>query len=118
MRISDSEMEIMKLIWRENGAVTTAMLLDRLDNGWKQTTVLTFLKRLADKGALSIRREGKTNYYSPKISEADYKRQQTEAFLREVHAGSVKRFLAALYGGVKPSASEMEEIKQWFEEEM
>lgn len=116
MKISDSEMEIMKIIWQEGRAVTTADLLGRLESQWKQTTVLTFLKRLADKGVLQVSRAGKANYYEARITEEDYKKQQTQEFLQDMHAGSVKNFLAALYGGEKPGKQELDEIKQWFEE--
>lgn len=116
MKISDSEMEIMKIIWDMDREVTTADLGARLGKVWKPTTVLTFLKRLVDKGVLTVSRVGKTNYYRAVISEAEYKSQQTEEFLEEFHSGSVKNFLAALYGGKKPKTEEIEEIKQWFEE--
>ncbi|MFQ7291062.1 MAG: BlaI/MecI/CopY family transcriptional regulator [Monoglobales bacterium] len=118
MKISDSEMEIMRLIWKKNEAVSAAQLLEELDTDWKQTTVLTFLRRLVDKGVLSLRKEGKTNYYTPLISEDEYKTRQTRGFLKEVHSGSVSNFLTALYGGKKPNKAEMDELKKWFEEEV
>ncbi len=116
MKISDSEMEIMKVIWSKGEAVTTAQLLEELNTSWKHTTVLTFLKRLADKKALKVQRTGKTNLYSPLISEMEYSNMQAREYLSENHSGSVKNFLAALYNEKKPSRDELEEIKQWFEE--
>lgn len=115
MNISESEMEIMKIIWSSNEAVTTAYLLKTLNTGWKHTTVLTFLKRLCEKGVLKAERHGKTNCYLPIISEEEYKKRQTREFLSEIHSGSVKNFLTALYGEKKPSDKELNEIKQWFE---
>lgn len=116
MKISESEMEIMKVIWKKNQAVTTAYILDNLNTSWKHTTVLTFLKRLTDKGAIKTERVGKTNYYSALVSEADYKNDQTREFLTELHSGSIKNFLTALYGDKRPTRDEMDEIKEWFEE--
>ncbi|MDO5397799.1 MAG: BlaI/MecI/CopY family transcriptional regulator [bacterium] len=116
MKISDSEMEIMHAVWTHNGEVTSTMIIDELDTEWKLTTVLTFLNRLVAKGALSRRKEGKTNYYSAAISEKEYKTQQTKSFVKEVHSGSVKNLLAALYGNERPSSKEIEELKEWFEE--
>lgn len=116
MRISESEMEIMKVIWSENAAVTTADILKKLNTDWKHTTILTFLKRLTDKGAIRTERVGKTNYYSALISENDYKNSKTQEFMTELHSGSIKNFLSALYGDKKPTAQEIKEIKEWFEE--
>lgn len=116
MKISDSEMKIMRLIWRRNSAVTASELLDEADEDWKITTVLTFLKRLCDKGMLEVNKAGKTNFYRPLVKEEDYKREQSEEFLNDMYSGSVKNFLAALYGGDKPNKNDIDDIKKWFEE--
>lgn len=116
MKISESEMEVMKIIWGKKGeAVTTAYILDSLKTPWKHTTVLTFLKRLCDKGVLRCERIGKANLYSPLISEREYKNAQTKEFMSELHSGSVKNFLTALYGDKRPTKDEINEIKEWFE---
>lgn len=117
MRISESEMELMKLIWKTEGESTAAGLMKELHNDWQQTTVLNFLKRLVNKGALSVRREGKTNYYTPLITEQEYKKEQTKGFLSDIHSGSVRNFLTALYGGEKPSKEEIDELRQWLDEQ-
>ncbi len=116
MKISDSEMEIMKIIWSHDGAVTSAQISSELETEWKLTTILTFLKRLTDKGIISSEKAGKSNCYRALMTEKEYKSQQTEEFLEEFHSGSVKNFLAALFGDKKPSKKEIEEIKEWFEE--
>ena len=115
-RISESEMKLMKIIWDYGGELTTAEILKRLDNSWKHTTTLTFLKRLTDKGILSVKRHGKTNCYSALVSEEEYKKAQTKEFLDDFYSGSVGKFLTAFYGNKKPSKKDMEEIKRWFEE--
>lgn len=116
MKISDSEMEIMNVIWSEDLELSCADIMQRLNTSWKQTTIQTFLKRLCDKGVLDVRKEGKTNFYSARISEDEYKREQTEEFLNETHKGSVKSLLTALFGAKEPDKKELEEIKEWFEE--
>lgn len=116
MKISDSEMEIMNVIWSTDSELSCADITQRLNTSWKQTTIQTFLKRLCDKGVLDVRKEGKTNFYSARISEDEYKREQTEEFLNETHKGSVESLLTALFGAKEPDKKELEEIKEWFEE--
>ena len=51
--MSDSEKEIMRLIWDHGGTMTISELLDQIeqtDHDWKRTTVRTFISRLIDKG--------------------------------------------------------------------
>ncbi len=60
--MSDSEKEIMKLIWDHGGAMTTSELLDQIERtgrDWKRTTVRTFISRLIDKGMLISQKEGR-----------------------------------------------------------
>lgn len=114
MKISDSEMELMQIIWSIGEEVTSAELIERLKDQWKPTTIQTFLKRLTDKGVLRVRKEAKTNYYAAAVSEEDYKREQTEDFLKEMHKGSVKSLLASLLGGKNADKQEVEEIRTWF----
>ena len=116
MKISDSEMEIMKIIWSHEAAVTSAQIAAELKTEWKPTTILTFLKRLTDKGIIASDKVGKTNYYRAIVSEKRYASRQAEEFLDQFHAGSLKNFLAALFCDKKPSGKDIDEIKQWFEE--
>lgn len=116
MKISGSEMELMKIIWQQKGEVTTAELTQRLGDVWKPTTISTFLKRLTDKGALKMRRDGKTGYYSAAITEEEYKEEQTKEFVDEIHNGSVDSLLAALCGGSRLDKKKIDSLKKWFEE--
>lgn len=115
MRISDSEMELMRIIWKRSGKITCSELMDELETEWKVTTVQTFLKRLCDKGILRVSKEGKINFYTPALTEEEYKQEQTEEFLDTMHKGSVKSLLAALFGAKQPDREELEDIKNWFE---
>lgn len=115
-KISDSEMEIMRSIWAAGSPVTSAQLLESLrgDKAWKPTTVLTFLARLVEKGVLKTERQGKAYKYIPLISEIEYKSIETRNFLDEVHNGSIKSFVAALFEGNDMSREEIDELKKWF----
>lgn len=115
-KISDAEMELMKLIWKAGKPVTAGELQEKLKTDWKPTTILTLAGRLAGKRIIRVEKQGRTNYYSPLLSETEYKAQQAEVFLKELHSGSVKNFMAALYNGKKISKGQLEELKRWLEE--
>lgn len=95
-KISNSEMEVMKIIWGAETAMTPKEVMEQAaDKEWKYTTITTFLTRLVDKGLLECKK-GRTNHYWARISESDYKRYETKDFLDTVHQGSVRSMLAAL----------------------
>jgi len=117
-KISDAEMEIMKIIWKENKQITTADVLEKLpkENSWKTTTVMTLVTRLIEKGILSVIKVGKLNHYSPKVTEEEYKSNQTDVFLDDMFNGSVKSFIATLYNSRKISKKDIADLKNWIKE--
>lgn len=97
-RMSDSEKQIMELIWAAGRPVTTREIIANLpeDNTWKQSTVITFLARLMEKGILKATRISKANYYEPCITEQEYQKCTTKQFIADVHKGSVLGFINTL----------------------
>lgn len=112
--MSESEAEIMRLFWDAEAPMTSAKVIALLEGrGWKPSTIWTFLSRLVEKGLLAAEKKGKTNFYSPAVSEPEYRQAQTLRFLETVHGGSVKSFFAALNGGEALSTDKLEELRSW-----
>ena len=116
-KITRSEMELMRIIWAAKAPVSSTELLEHLPEGqWKNTTVLTFLTRLAEKGMVLVEKRGKSNFYSPALTEDDYRAQETASFLTDIHGGSVKSLIASLYDADGLTGTELDELKHWLEE--
>lgn len=117
-KLSDTEMELMEVIWECDPPVTSTELLRifaERGKEWKAQTISTFLSRLVDKGALSIvKRQGRTNSYAPVLSQEEYKLQETQSILNNLYQGSVKNLISALYDGDRLSDEDIAELKQWF----
>lgn len=116
-KLSDTEMELMEVIWECEPPVTSTELLRifaQRGKEWKAQTISTFLSRLVDKGALEAAKHGRTNKYVPLISPKDYKLAETQHVLDGLYQGSVKNLIAALYDGDKLSDEDIAELKQWF----
>lgn len=116
-KLSDTEMELMEVIWECDPPVTSTELL-RIFAGrgkeWKAQTISTFLSRLIDKGVLEATRDGRTNKYVPVLLPKDYKLAEAQHVLDGLYQGSVKNLIAALYDGDKLSDEDIAELKQWF----
>ena len=97
-RVSDAEKQIMEFIWASSHPVTTREIIANLpeDNTWKQSTVITFLARLMEKGLLKATRISKANYYEPCLTEQEYRNLETKQFINDVHKGSLWGFLSTL----------------------
>ena len=116
--LSDSEMEIMEVIWDSADPMTASRLLDIFaQKGWKIQTMNTFLTRLVEKGVLSASKQGRANLYSPTVTREGYHKLEARNVVDSMYNGSVLDFLAAFYGGGKSiRKEELEELRQWFDE--
>lgn len=95
-RLPDTELEVMKALWATGPDTPRALLEERLSLfGWASNTVNTYLSRLADKGFVAVRREGKSNLYSPLIGQEEYQSFDSRAVLDRLY-GSPRNFVAAL----------------------
>ena len=96
--IGDAELEIMKVIWKAKAPITSLDIGKEVeDKGWKKTTIATFLTRLVEKGALSADKQGKLYYYTPLISEKEYRKSQTRNLIKTVYNGSVRDFAVSFF---------------------
>ena len=115
--IGDAELEIMKVIWKAKAPITSLDIGKKVeDKGWKKTTISTFLTRLVEKGALSADKQGKLYYYTPIITEKEYKKTQTKNLIKTLYNGSVRDFAVSFFEEQKLSPDDIKELRAIFED--
>ena len=116
-KLSDSEFEIMKVLWKENRALTSNEILDGVSDKleWKLASLMTALARMVDKGYVYCDRSSRTNYYSAVISEEQYKVEESESFLEKLYDKSATKLIASLYKGSKISGKEIKELRSYLD---
>lgn len=117
--MSDSEMEIMKIIWGNGGPIIFANLLETLETKnihWKRTTVQTFLSRMIEKNIVAYKKISRNSEYSALISEEEYLVSQTKAFVKKMYNGNSKSLISALLKHDNFLTEDMEEIKNFWNE--
>lgn len=116
MSLGEAELEIMKVLWRAGVPVNTQFINKAVeDKQWKRTTVSTFLTRLADKGAVSVEKQGNLYYYTARLSAKEYRKAQTKQLIANLYNGSVKDLAAALFEEEKLSREDVEELRAFLE---
>ena len=115
-RLPDTELEVMKALWASGPDTPRAQLEQRLTSyHWAPNTINTYLTRLAEKGFVSVRREGRGNLYSPLVTLEDYQSFESRSILSRLYGSSPKNFVAALSrGGL--ARQDLEELKQLVDE--
>ncbi len=61
-----------------------------------QTTLLTLIKRLADKGFVQVEKQGRGSAYTPLVARSDYLATQSRRFIEKLCGGSMTAFASAL----------------------
>lgn len=97
-KLSDAELDIMLAIWKAGGPVQRSYLDEemRVPHNWAETTILTILSKLIEKGFLSCVRQGKCNVYTPIVSKEEYTACANRRYLQKFYGSSVGSFVAAL----------------------
>ncbi|GIP35083.1 BlaI/MecI/CopY family transcriptional regulator [Paenibacillus sp. J2TS4] len=114
-RLSETEMEVMEVIWELAAPVTVAQLLELFESkDWKTSTLSTILKRLIEKGFLTKSMIGKVNFYDPALTFNEYKKYETKTFLSRLYNGEVKNFIASLVDDEELGPNDIAELKEWF----
>lgn len=113
-KLPDAELDVMLALWRYRSPVRTSQILGdvRDARNWSVSTLKVLLGRLADKGFVEVTRQGRFTLYRALVSEADYRRQETQGLLKRYYKNSVKSMIAALVEEETLSGEELSELEE------
>lgn len=118
VQISDSELELMKIIWANGGKVYYAQIMEGLQEtgrDWQKNTIMTFLSRLISKSFIKSHKMGRKNEYTALVSEMDYQAVQTQNFLNKLYEGNAKGLIATMIQRDMLTPDDCEELKRFWE---
>ena len=117
-KISDSELEVMRVLWEAGDALPVTEIRQALQErkGWAATTVKTLIQRLLGKGAVSQEKR-KVFYYSPLVSEQEYNDWAANDLVRRLFRGSAKELVVTLVKSEGLSAQDIDELRALFKVE-
>lgn len=115
-KISDAELEVMKILWREKRSVPFSDIRTELNRKmcWEKSTIATLLRRLLKKGVVSVQ-EREIHYYTPNISKEDYIRIKEKSWIDKLYEGSAKNFVASLCQSGELTEDDIDELKRYFQ---
>jgi BlaI family transcriptional regulator, penicillinase repressor len=112
-KISPAEWEVLNVVWDRapvSAPEVAAALAD--DTEWHPKTVLTFLTRLVGKRILKVRRDGKLNLYTPRLTREQCIREESETFLQRVFRGATAPLLAHFVERAELTDAEVAELQR------
>ena len=114
-RISDAELEVMKVLWEARRELPVTVIREKLQErkGWEPTTIKTLVSRLAGKGVISQEKCG-VFYYKPLVTEQEYNEWVTNNLVDKVYQGNVKNLIAALVNSDGLTPEDLNELREMF----
>lgn len=116
-KISDAELEVLKILWNKDGALSERQIIDALikENDWHRATIQTLVRRLYEKGVVQkVKKE--IFYYSALISQEEYAKEKTSDLLNKVYGGSAKNLVSAMLNSDILSKKDIEELNNYWRE--
>lgn len=114
-KISNAELEVMKILWRENKPVSFSDIRIELQRtmDWEKSTINTLIRRLVDKGVITVHKQN-VLFYTPNLSYSDYSHTEEQGLIDKLYDGSAKNFVAALCRRGTLSEADIDELKDFF----
>ena len=115
VKIADSELEVMRILWREGRPMPFAEIRMEVQakTNWKKSTIQTLVLRLRDKGIINSH----TTYvtmYSANISQDEYVKAEGQTFIDKLFDGSAKNLVAALCKNGQLGEKDIDDLKSFF----
>lgn len=115
LKITDSEAEVLKILWQADSELTVTDIRKNLESsmGWDSSTIKTLLRRLCEKGAVLAEKKD-VYYYRALVTETAYNEHMTQGLIDRLYSGSAKNLIASLLGSKKLKDSDIKELREMF----
>ena len=109
--LTHSEWYVMDCLWQHSPS-TVMELVTALHQkvGWAKSTTITTLRRMEDKGLVTVEVHGRTKYYTPALERDKAVRRETRSFLDRVYQGSVGLMVSSMAREKALTKEEIEEL--------
>ncbi|ARX65062.1 MULTISPECIES: BlaI/MecI/CopY family transcriptional regulator [Bacillus] len=117
-KISEAELEIMKVLW-SNSPQTANEIIEELEDAmdWKPKTIRTLINRLVQKEAVAYHQDkGRMYAYYPLVSQDNYLQVETKSLLKRFCGAAFKPLLVNFLKEEKLSSEDINELKRILDE--
>lgn len=108
---TEAEWKILEVLWdgapRAMADITKAL---EPQTGWTRHTAITLLKRMQEKGSVTVDESGPVKLYRPTLSRPEAEASKTRSLLSHVFDGSATRLINTLVGSGEITLEEMQSL--------
>ena len=110
--LSENEWYIMQVLWEKSSA-SLREICDALkeSKGWTKHAISSFLKRMQEKGAISVDESGKVKNYVAVWNKEETILEETQSIMERVYMGDILLMVSNAVKEQKLTKEEIEELK-------
>ena len=110
--LSENEWYIMQVLWEKSSA-SLREIFDALkeSKGWTKHAISSFLKRMQEKGAISVDESGKVKNYVAVWNKEETILEETQSIMERVYKGDLLLMVSNAVKEQKLTKEEIEELK-------
>ena len=115
MKLFDSELKVMEVLWREGDLPAKAIAKTLTEEiGWNVNTTYTLIKRCIAKQAIERSEPGFMCHAL--VSKEQVQQEETQELIDKVFDGSADKLFASLLGGRRISREQLEQLRRMIDE--
>jgi len=109
--LTDSEWQIIQLLWDSSPLTITQMeKLLKEKTGWSRHLIISFLKRMLTKEAVTYEDDGRTKHFYPAVAKEDIYLTETKTFLSKLYEGKIGLMISAMVEHEELTENEIDEL--------
>ena len=111
VQVTEAEWKIMEVLWdHAPRTMTEITAILAPATGWTRHTVITLLKRMAEKGSVSVDESERAKKYTPLITREEASTEETNKFLSHVFKGKASLLVSHLVEAGELSEDDLKQI--------
>ncbi len=111
VQVTEAEWKIMEVLWDHSPRTMTEITaILEPETGWTRHTVITLLKRMLEKGSISMDDTERAKKYTPLITREQASTEETHKFLSHVFKGKASLLVNHLVDAGDLSEEELKQI--------
>ncbi|WP_373058816.1 BlaI/MecI/CopY family transcriptional regulator [Zunongwangia sp. H14] len=118
MQLSNSEEQLMQILWKKEKAFMKELIAAYPDPKPATTTIATLLKRMQDKNFVDYVQYGRSREYFPLVRKKDYFSKQVNGLIKNFFNDSASQFASFFTKESNLSQDELEDLRQLIEEQI
>lgn len=118
MALSNSEEQLMQLLWKQKKAFMKDLINAYPEPKPAPTTVATLLKRMQEKNFVDYNKKGRSREYFPLVKKKDYFSKQVNGMIKNFFNDSASQFASFFTQETDLSKAELENLKKIIDQQL